>query len=1323
MAKSNCSDNKNPLQRSGTSQLQRLLPGLSAGYVQVDENGFDSWIVFAAQFGHYIRYYKLSGEESGNWAPFFNNDVSALLGSIAVQEVNIYKAEIKKRFDFLKDDDNQQETDALKRNFSELFAAVLGLAKAMDGYLLKIAAYNKANTADGSLQHFIGLETTMRNMVTTKLAPALQRLLGYYKAGTDIPLEYITGGAVNSWEILNRRVTAASSIIDGEGLSNDWCVFPAGTAEGDKNWPHYYNTVVQKDDSIYKAPGIDKNLAINSALPATVFKRINHAANHNLFSAVFDQFLLGFSRTINEAEKELLKTLGEWDNHTPHYALFLAFLKLFRHAQDSLNTLTQRHLDFYFKEVLQLLPQAAQPSHAHILVELAKQTSAWSLAKGEALRAGKDSSGAEILFGLDKEESFNKATVAALKSVYVGVDKDKHPVDAKKPLPEVINRGRLFASPVANSADGLGAALTSANKEWHPFANKLYTEAKLTDIAMPNAEIGFAVASHYLYLTGGKRKVMLRLVANGGHSSALASALNGNIKCWLTTAKGWYEVEQGIAVNFAKTEGQSTNDCAEISFTLPGDAPATVDYKAKVHGGVLGATTPVLKVVLKNDDAGPYVWGQAASILKTVTIAKTEIKVEVGMDSTNWNQDGLKALHLSNDTGPIDAAKPFAPFGAQPKKDTTFVIGHKEPFCKKNAKIKLHIEWGDLPAAAKNISFTPNANPPAVPITDNTADYPNAKPQFLGSGKWARHNSQNSPVPETVELFLLNGDSAVAQVTLFSTPQPIPNEAIMDYTDVDTPYGTHSNRGFMRLLLGKSFGHKEYLSVLSEHLIKKATTPSYTNAGPVEPYSPMLQSVCLSYSAHCTVHLTAPGSQTTKGGRQAQFEQRQAQFFHLYPFGEAEQHPYLLQAEAAPTDVYLLPQFAHLQGGRIDHQGEFYIGLQNLTPLQSVSLLFQVLEGSADPEVAKPENHVYWSYLGNNQWHDFNNQDISDSTRQLVQSGIITFALPANAGTEHTVLPTGHIWLRASVSEKPEAVCALLNVHAQAAPVTLQPNGNAEDLMSNALSAESINKLKVPVAAVKKITQPYPSFGGKGTETEAQFYVRVSERLRHKGRAITIWDYEHIVLQAFPQIHKAKCLNHTQMTENGAVSYNEVKPGHVTIITIPSLVNRNDVNPLKPYTNQSLLLEIKEYLQQRISGHVQLEVANPQFEEVRIGFKLQLAAGYTDFTYYSNQLKQEITAYLTPWAYNNQAEVQFGGKVYKSSLINFIEERPYVAYIADVVMHHIVGQTDNKLDVEEITASTARSILVSVQASAHVIDPAIPIGQDAIDDCRTAMAK
>jgi hypothetical protein len=266
---------------------------------------------------------------------------------------------------------------------------------------------------------------------------------------------------------------------------------------------------------------------------------------------------------------------------------------------------------------------------------------------------------------------------------------------------------------------------------------------------------------------------------------------------------------------------------------------------------------------------------------------------------------------------------------------------------------------------------------------------------------------------------------------------------------------------------------------------------------------------------------------------------------------------------------------------------------------------------------------------------------------------------------------------------------------------TFSNNNNADDFLNSPLPASTISKLKSPDAAVKKINQPYSSFGGRPKESENHFYTRVSERLRHKERAITVWDYEHLVLEAFPEIYKVKCLNHTQI-EDGI--YNEVKPGHVSIITIPLLQNRNETDPLKPYTQQSTLTNIENFLSKLTSCFVTLHVRQPQFEEVRLEFSLKLLNQYKDFTFYSNQLKKEITQFLSPWAFGGSSTIDFGGKVYKSVLINFIEERYYVDSITKVKIFVTVDGIESA-DMDEIAGSTARSILVSVPESKHSIEP------------------
>jgi hypothetical protein len=674
----------------------------------------------------------------------------------------------------------------------------------------------------------------------------------------------------------------------------------------------------------------------------------------------------------------------------------------------------------------------------------------------------------------------------------------------------------------------------------------------------------------------------------------------------------------------------------------------------------------------------------------------------VGASVSTYTKTGAKQLFLANANGNVDASKPFQAWGPLPEKDSPLIIGSKELFTKENASFNLHIEWANRPA-----TVTPS---------------PNARLQFLQGGVWTTASSATVSNSQIC--------SASLQRT-FTADVAVPQAATIDYSAPYADYNAASKAGFMRLLLDGNFGQEAYIAALTAfltgqsaaaanpttlaqaHVVSSETDElvasveqglgftdsikqalgSWAAQAPVKPYLPVISSLYLTYAA------TSGPIDLTNGS------DRDARLFHVGPFGVAEQDFPI----AGASGHFLVPPFR--SAGGADNVGEWYIGIRNLGPRQSVNVLFQLLEGTTVPTLSKPQEHVEWSYWAGNRWVKFEDRDIRDSTLQLIRSGIITFVIPADAASDKGILPHGFVWLRASVTEKAGAVCSVLSVIAQAMQATFLPQGNAPDFLDYPLPAGSITKAKEPNAQIKKISQPYPSFGGRQTESSDKFYLRSSERLRHKGRAVTIWDYEHMVLEAFPQLYKVKCLNHTRIEDNPDASlaiHNESQPGYVAVVTIPNLVGRNDTNPLKPYTSQTLLSEIQHFLKTRVTGqlvpaHVNVTVCNPLFEEVFIDFALQLRAGFDDFTFYRQQLQVEITRFLSPWAFSGQGDVQFGGRIPKSVLINFIEERPYVDFITDVVLKHKPENQPIMGNLEEAVATTSRSILVSGISSSHNI--------------------
>ncbi len=348
-----------------------------------------------------------------------------------------------------------------------------------------------------------------------------------------------------------------------------------------------------------------------------------------------------------------------------------------------------------------------------------------------------------------------------------------------------------------------------------------------------------------------------------------------------------------------------------------------------------------------------------------------------------------------------------------------------------------------------------------------------------------------------------------------------------------------------------------------------------------------------------------------------------------------------------------------------------------------------------------------WSYLGSDQrFHALRGEALGDGTHGLVHSGLVRIVLPSTATDAGGRLPAGRFWLRASAPARSAAACRLIALRAQAATATLLHPEHHSAHLTTVLPAGTIRKLEQRQAAIKKLEQPVASFGGRAPEAPLSFARRTSERLRHKNRAITPRDYEALVLESFPSLYKVKCLNHSRL-EGG--SNREIAPGSVTVVTIPNLVGRQGHNPFMPYTSQATLAEVARFLQPLVGPFVQLQVRNPQYEPIRLAFRVRFTRG-NDPALCLSRLKQELNAFLSPWAFDTSRDIVFGGALHRSTLLHFVERRSYVDYVSDFHVQHLVDPSTEATasDAETIVPRTSHSILVSNGEHAITLDEESP---------------
>ncbi|MEP7251938.1 MAG: hypothetical protein ABI683_06140, partial [Ginsengibacter sp.] len=378
---------------------------------------------------------------------------------------------------------------------------------------------------------------------------------------------------------------------------------------------------------------------------------------------------------------------------------------------------------------------------------------------------------------------------------------------------------------------------------------------------------------------------------------------------------------------------------------------------------------------------------------------------------------------------------------------------------------------------------------------------------------------------------------------------------------------------------------------------------------PNEPWTPIISNISLDYTASATLEDIG--------------------LIHLYPYAGTYKH------EEIKLQPSLFPTFCD--------DGTLFVGLKNLVPGDNLNILFQLAEATSDSEAEKEE--VKWHYLDSNVWKPLRKgfEVLEDASENLTTSGVIKFALPANMTKDNTIMSKDLHWIKASIAQNSKAVSETTGIYPQAIRATFTNDvANDKLRLSEPLAGGSISKLNVADTNVKNVQQPYDTFDGSIPEIGQQFYVRVSESLRHKGKAIQKFDYERLALEAFPQVFKAKCINHSFALDAHLYKNDfPYAPGYIILAVIPDLYKLKAGNSLEPKVPVSLIERIEMYFRKRTSPFVRFRAMNPRYEKINFCLRVKLLPG-KDESYYREKLKQDIQELLAPWAVGKYDKLTFG---------------------------------------------------------------------------------
>lgn len=958
------------------------------------------------------------------------------------------------------------------------------------------------------------------------------------------------------------------------------------------------------------------------ALQKTLFLHISDNDLDTL-THIFNRLFFITDQLATEAKKVLDKVLNHSQNNKAHIALFIAFLKLYQKVQGEINQVTRRHLEYYYNRILRQSPDDTRPDSAYLCLGLAKGTDHLVLQKGTGFVAEKDENGVNMIYTVTEDSPLTSAQIRRIHTLYVSRNPLNYSGLDTPPVSDVFCTSR---EPGIPEPDG-----------WALFGEDQFFKGSASR-TMSDARIGFVVASDALLMAEGERdialylecseqsyrdfKAMIAVIADdAGETEA-----NTFIRIFLTAFDFSYTLNgEEVPLPHFTVKDYPAQHALGIHFEVPFTAGPLHGIMPSKVPPPLPEYKPYVKLLLRPES---HIY--AYPLMQALQLINIRIKTRVR---------GVKDLLLYNQYGQINPAVPFPPYGVSPQPGAYFLIGSNEVFSKKLQDLQVHIRWFQLPQDPKGWEdyFAGYGN------GVRTSDYTIAL-SYLKEGQWY-------PAYNRVEtqLFRERGERGAEQVLSDTTCLSDINLSDLSFAPYavkgPNPFHNKTRDGYLKLEFTSprfAFGHADYARRLSEvimHNSKLQPGDPDILPEPMPPLSPLVSDVQIDYTAETSA-----------------FEEEKASFaidlYHITPFGYKN-----IPLRSPHENLVLFDAY--------DDQGSLLLGLDNYPEAGYLNLFFHLLEGRVEDYIRDiPEPR--WQFLAGNNWYDFGKENIiSDTTGGFIQSGIVRLRIPREISRDNTILSGELFWIKVSVQKGAKVAAAVQNIYVNAALVQWDQNGSKHHL-DTPVPPFTIKKLRDKVNGLKDIIQPLPSFNGKKMEDTHYFYQRVSERLRHKHRAVNVWDYERLVLNRFPLIQKVKCF--TASSNYHAVLPEErkflVEPGHVKIVLIPDIHNPEVRNLLRPKVGISVLLKIQEYLQSIASPFVQIEVMNPFYERVKVFASVKLKNGLLDEGYYLNLLNEDLRSFLTPWLWSKNTGNEFGNSVFESRVTSYIQSLPYIDFVS-----------------------------------------------------------
>lgn len=624
---------------------------------------------------------------------------------------------------------------------------------------------------------------------------------------------------------------------------------------------------------------------------------------------------------------------------------------------------------------------------------------------------------------------------------------------------------------------------------------------------------------------------------------------------------------KGFVLQLSGAEGwmEQTSECYIESgrlcfcFSLPYDAVAPASCMEEVHGTI--TEYPAIRILTDNANC-PYKWAQQ------LIFDSVEIKTEV---------NGIRNFSFYNDQGEVDTTQPLHPFGIQAECGACFLFGNEEMSLKNLQEVRLKGIW-------KKLSETEEGFNKMYKEYGTDADAFKVSTEYQKGGRWKKCGDE-----QKLFSFNENGDLNPAEIVFSFTVQP--QSISSDETAAPYEYSRDKD-GFFRITLESpsiGFGTKAYRTLFSETMVHNSGCKEKKRKDlPSEPVIPVMADVELSYIATEETTLSDMERSFIRLSRITALSRQEP-----FPITKGEKQPFL---PSVPAENLLYFGLLHALG---EQNLRLYLDMvlpQEKNPFYDLQLGRQVT--------------LAWEYWSGNEWHPIAIESVlAEETLGLTQSGFIEIKLPEKINGNH-MDKQGRAWIRAAVTGDLSSCLAVRGIRTNCIRLISQ-NGDG-----TSLPAGTIQGIKEPDERIESVTQPLSGFGGKPAETATEVAVRQSSRISNRHRALMIKDYEHLVLEFFPEVDKIQCI---------PIPQNKGASKICLVVFSRAEDSRYFLSPAWK------LAEIQQLVRQYTSPFASLRVMNPVYERVNVHCKAILWDSVPDKGKAVRQLVVLAQNYIAPW--------------------------------------------------------------------------------------------